>query len=100
MYPGVHAKARANQPAIIMAQTGETLTYAELEARTNRLAHFLRNRGLNRLDHYAIFMENNVALRRVLRRRRTCGPLLHLHQLLPHRRRSRLHRQQQPIAAS
>jgi long-chain acyl-CoA synthetase len=43
-----------------MAQSGETVTYAELEARTNRLAHFLRNRGLKRLDHYAIFMENNA----------------------------------------
>jgi long-chain acyl-CoA synthetase len=60
MYPGIHAKNRVDQPAIIMAQSGETITYAELEARTNRLAHFLRSRGLRRLDHYAIFMENNV----------------------------------------
>jgi long-chain acyl-CoA synthetase len=35
------------------------VTYAELEAGSNRLAHLLRNRGLKRLDHYAIFMENN-----------------------------------------
>jgi long-chain acyl-CoA synthetase len=60
MYPGVHATARANQPAIIMAQSGEVITYAELDARTNRLAHLLRARGLKRLDHYAIFMENNA----------------------------------------
>lgn len=60
MYPGSHAKPRANQPAFIMAGSGEIVTYAELEARTNRLAHFLRSRGLNRLDHYAIFMENNA----------------------------------------
>ncbi|MCO5129928.1 MAG: AMP-binding protein [Xanthobacteraceae bacterium] len=59
MYPGTHVAARANQPAFIMASTGETVSYAELEARTNRLAHFLRSRGLNRLDHYSIFMENN-----------------------------------------
>src|SRR3979411_332985 len=59
MYPGTHAKPRASQAAFIMAQSGETVTYAELEARTNRLAHLLRNRGLKRLDHYAIFMENN-----------------------------------------
>ena len=59
MYPGTHVTARANQPAFIMASTGETVSYAELEARTNRLAHFLRSRGLNRLDHYSIFMENN-----------------------------------------
>jgi long-chain acyl-CoA synthetase len=60
MYPGTHAKRRANQPAFIMAQTGEAVSYAELEARTNRLAHFLRSRGLQRLDHYSIFMENNA----------------------------------------
>ncbi len=59
MYPGAYAKSRANQPAFIMAQTGEAVTYAELEARSNRLAHFLRSRGIKRLDHYSIFMENN-----------------------------------------
>ena len=39
--------------------TGETVTYRELEARSNRLAHLFRERGLQRLDHYSIFMENN-----------------------------------------
>jgi long-chain acyl-CoA synthetase len=39
--------------------TGETVSYAEHEQRTNRLAHLLRAEGLKRLDHYAIFMENN-----------------------------------------
>ncbi len=60
MYPGVHAQTRANQPAVIMAESGEVITYRELEARTNRLAHFFRSRGLKRLDHYAIFMDNNA----------------------------------------
>jgi len=43
-----------------MAQSGETVTYTELERHSNRLAHFLRASGLARLDHYAIFMENNA----------------------------------------
>jgi long-chain acyl-CoA synthetase len=59
MYTGKHAHLRPLQPAFIMAGTGETVTYAELEARNNRLAHLFRNLGLKRLDHYAIFMENN-----------------------------------------
>lgn len=59
MYPGQHAQSRSDQPAFIMASSGETVTYAELEARTNRLAHLFRARGLERLDHYSIFMENN-----------------------------------------
>src|ERR1700709_665724 len=59
MYTGKHAKLRPLQPAFIMAGTGEAVTYAELEARNNRLAHLFRNHGLKRFDHYAIFMENN-----------------------------------------
>ena len=59
MYPGNHAVTRATQPAFIMAKTGGAVTYAELEARSNRLAHLFRARGLKRLDHYSIFMENN-----------------------------------------
>jgi long-chain acyl-CoA synthetase len=59
MYTGIHAKQRPDHPAFIMASTGETVSYAELEARSNKLAHLLRNHGLKRLDHYAIFMENN-----------------------------------------
>jgi long-chain acyl-CoA synthetase len=59
MYTGKHALLRPLQPAFIMAGSGEAVTYAELEARSNRLAHLLRHRGLKRLDHYAIFMENN-----------------------------------------
>jgi long-chain acyl-CoA synthetase len=60
MYPGHYAAARAGRPAIVMATTGETVTYGELEARSNRLAHLLRARGLGRLAHYAIYMENNA----------------------------------------
>jgi long-chain acyl-CoA synthetase len=59
MYTGKHAHLRPLQPAFIMAATGEAVTYRELHARCNRLAHLFRNRGLKRLDHYAIFMENN-----------------------------------------
>jgi long-chain acyl-CoA synthetase len=59
MYTGRHAHLRPLQPAFIMASTGEVVTYRELEARCNRLAHLFRHRGMKRLDHYAIFMENN-----------------------------------------
>jgi long-chain acyl-CoA synthetase len=59
MYTGKHAHLRPLQPAFIMASTGEAVTYREFEARSNRLAHLFRDRGLRRLDHYAIFMENN-----------------------------------------
>src|ERR1700750_853425 len=59
MYTGKHAHLRPLQPAFIMASSGESVTYRELEARCNRLAHLFRKRGMKRLDHYSIFMENN-----------------------------------------
>jgi len=59
MYTGKHAQLRPLQPAFIMAATGEAVTYRDLEARNNRLAHLFRKRALKRLDHYAIFIENN-----------------------------------------
>ncbi len=59
MYPGKYATQHANRAAFIMADSGEAMSYAELERRSNRLAHVLRAQGLKRLDHYSVFMENN-----------------------------------------
>ena len=59
MYPGKYALQHPDRAAFIMASTGEAVSYREFEARSNRLAHLLRAQGLKRLDHYAIFMENN-----------------------------------------
>ena len=60
MYPGKQAALHPERAAVVMAGSGETLSYAELEARSNRLAHLLRQRALGRLDHYSIYMENHV----------------------------------------
>jgi hypothetical protein len=57
---GGHASLQPDRPAVIMASSGEVLTYGELERRSNKLAHLLRANGLQRLDHFAIFMENHV----------------------------------------
>jgi long-chain acyl-CoA synthetase len=62
MYPGEYAISRADQPALIMATSGVTVTFGELERRANQLAHLLRASGIRRLDHIAIFMENNPRL--------------------------------------
>src|SRR5688500_14196404 len=60
MYPGDHAKHHPDQPVLIMATSGEQLTFAEYEANCNRLAHLFRSAGLQRGDHVALFMENNL----------------------------------------
>ena len=77
MYPGLQAKIRPDQPAIVMARSGETITYRELDERSNRLAHLLRAARLERGDHYSVFMENPSALCRVRRRGRARRTLLH-----------------------
>ena len=42
MYPGDYAKQHPDRPAVIMAQSGEALTYAALEARANQLSHLIK----------------------------------------------------------
>ena len=59
MYAGQYADINPDRPAFIMASTGESVSYREYDNCTKQLAHLLREYGLKRLDHYAIFMENN-----------------------------------------
>ncbi|MFN2427372.1 MAG: acyl-CoA synthetase [Candidatus Binatia bacterium] len=59
MYPGQHAKTFPARPAYVMADTGETVTYGQLDERSNRCAHLLRALGLKPGDAIAIFMENH-----------------------------------------
>ena len=58
MYPGTFAATTPDKAALIMADTGETLTYAELEDRTIRLAHALHDGGLRPGDSFALLAEN------------------------------------------
>ena len=60
MHPGQHAQATPDKAAAIHAGSGEVLTYADLDARSNRLAQLLWAEGLRRGDHVAVFLENNL----------------------------------------
>jgi len=57
--PSWHAERTPDAPAIIMGASGDTVTYAELEDRSARMARALRARGLTEGDTIAICMENN-----------------------------------------
>ena len=59
MYPGRHARTTPDKPAVIMAGSGETVTYAELDERSNRLAQVLHAAGLGVGDHVALLAENH-----------------------------------------
>ena len=60
MHPAVHTQSTPGKAAIIMASTGETLTYAELDARSNQGAQLFRKLGVKPGDGIAVFMENNI----------------------------------------
>jgi long-chain acyl-CoA synthetase len=60
MHPIVHAQTRPDHPAIIMAGSGETVTYGEMDATANRFARLLKERGLGQGGHFGMLMENNA----------------------------------------
>ena len=59
MHPSVHARANPDKPAIVMAASGETITYAELDRRSNQVAQLLRSRGIGIGDTVAMCLENH-----------------------------------------
>jgi fatty-acyl-CoA synthase len=60
MYPGTHAARTPDKVAVTLVETGESLTYRELEDHSVRLAHVLHDAGLRRGDVVALLTENNV----------------------------------------
>ncbi len=60
MYPGKWAKEFPDKPAVINSATGDTLTYRQLDERSNQVAQLMYDQGLRRGDHCAIFMENDI----------------------------------------
>jgi len=59
MHPSIYAGVTPDKPALIMAATGEVISYADLEARSNQGAHLFRSVGLNRGDGIAIMLDND-----------------------------------------
>jgi long-chain acyl-CoA synthetase len=56
----VYAAETPDRPAYIMANSGEVVTYAQLDRRSNQIAHLLRLSGVERGDHIAMMMKNCV----------------------------------------
>jgi len=63
----------SNKPAVILHPTGTVVTFAELEARANRLAHHFRKAGLREGDTVAAVLENNEHVHAVMWAARRCG---------------------------
>jgi long-chain acyl-CoA synthetase len=67
------AVATPDKPAIIMYPSGTVVTFGELEARANRIAHLFRAAGLVEGDAVAIIMENNEHMHAVMWAARRAG---------------------------
>ena len=60
MHPIQHAQSRPDHPAVIMASTGESISFGEMDQASNRFAHLLRVRGLGIGDAFAVLLENRI----------------------------------------
>src|SRR3546814_17715450 len=58
MHPSVHARSNPDKPAIIVAETGEEISYGELDAASNRAAQLFRSHGLGHEDVVAFMLDN------------------------------------------
>jgi fatty-acyl-CoA synthase len=76
MHPITHAQTRPDHPAIVMAGSGETVTYREMDRTANRFAHLLRARGLRPDDAFAVLMENNALYLQLLWGSQRAGTML------------------------
>jgi acyl-CoA synthetase (AMP-forming)/AMP-acid ligase II len=59
VYPGAFIETQPEKPALIMANSGFTQTFAELDAAANQVSRMLRSAGVQPGDHVAICMENH-----------------------------------------
>ena len=59
-FPSTYATTAPDRLAVAVGATGAALTYGELEARSNRVAHVLRAEGLGVGDHVAMLLENRT----------------------------------------
>ncbi|HVW81024.1 MAG TPA: acyl-CoA synthetase [Mycobacteriales bacterium] len=75
-HPAAHAATAPDRLAVVVPSTGETRTYAELEANSNRIAAMLRSRGLQRGDVVAVVMPNDVSWYEIVWGVQRCGMYL------------------------
>jgi long-chain acyl-CoA synthetase len=61
LHPSLYAALTPDKPAIIFAGSGQSLTYAELEALSNQYARLMRALGLRVGDAVALCIENSLA---------------------------------------
>ena len=59
MFPGKTAETAPDRPAVVMAGSGVTLTYRQLDEGANRVSRLMASHGLQPGDHVALCLENH-----------------------------------------
>lgn len=59
-HPRAHAAAHPEKPALILADTGESISYAQLVERADRAAQLFARLGLVEGDTVALLLENHI----------------------------------------
>ncbi len=59
-HPRAQAERHPDKPALILADTGESISYAQLVERADRAAQLFQRLGLNEGDTIALLLENHI----------------------------------------
>src|SRR6218665_1543076 len=97
-YLGDFAVLTPDKPAVINGTTGASLSYRELEERSNRFAQYLYALGLRRGERIAMLLENHLRCFEGAGGGFRLGPVADGGHPLPDRRRGGLHHHGQRCA--
>lgn len=72
-HPSCHARSNPDALALVLADTGETLTYRQLDEGSNRVAQLLRSLGLRPGDRIGVMLRNSPEFAQVYWGATRCG---------------------------
>src|SRR6478672_3527958 len=73
LHPSHHARTMPDKIAYLMAGSGATITYGELDRVSNQGAHLFRSLGLKPQDHIALLAENSLRFFEICWAAQRCG---------------------------
>ena len=90
-HPQITAQTYPHKPAIIMGNSGEMVTYQQLDQRSNQGAQLFRSLGLKTGDHIAMMIENRREFLEICWAAQRSGLVFYPDQYPPAAGRDRLH---------
>ena len=76
LHPITYAQTRPDDIAVVMAGSGLSMTFGELDQQSNRFAHLLRAYGLKADDSFAVLLENRIEFFTLIWGNQRAGTLL------------------------